>query len=74
MQYQNIFKVIFTKLPKNLKREMLLSDLNFDSMSQILLISELEENYNIIIDPLDLGNLNTISDLILFLDKNLKNK
>ena len=72
MQYINIFKIIFKKLPKDLKEETLLSDLNFDSMSQIVLISELEENYNTIIDPLDLGNLNTISDLILFLDKNLK--
>lgn len=72
MQYENIFKIIFKKLPKDLKGETLLSDLNFDSMSQIVLISELEENYNTIIDPIDLGNLNTISDLILFLDKNLK--
>ena len=71
MQYKNIFKVIFKKLPKDLKNETLLSDLNFDSMSQILLISELEENYNTIIDPSDLGNLNRISDLISFLDKNI---
>lgn len=71
MKYKNIFEIIFKNFPKNVKNETSLGELNFDSMSQILLISELEENYNTIIDPSDLGNLNTISDLILFLDKNL---
>lgn len=71
LKYNNIFKIIFKKLPKDLKKEAFLSDLNFNSLSQITLISELEENYGIIVDPLELGNLNTISDLTLFLDKNL---
>ena len=71
MKYKNIFKLIFKKFPKNVKNETPLSELDFDSMSQIVLIAELEENYDTIIDPSDLGNLNTISDLISFLDKNL---
>jgi acyl carrier protein len=40
-------------------------------MFQIMLISELEGNYGTIIDLSDLENLNTLSDLISFLDKNL---
>lgn len=72
MQYNNIFKVIFKNFSKNLNKETSLGDLDFDSMSQILLISELEENYSTIINPLELKKLNTLSDLISFLDKNLK--
>ena len=71
MKYDNIFNVIFKNYPKDCDEKTLLSELNFDSMSQILLISELEDNYKTIIDPLELGNLEFLSDLILFLDKNI---
>tara|TARA_B100000925_G_C22009710_1_gene475642 strand:- start:5458 stop:5679 length:222 start_codon:yes stop_codon:yes gene_type:complete len=71
MKYNNIFKVIFKNYHKDCDEKTLLSDLNFDSMSQIVLISELEENYDTIIDPLELANLEFLSDLISFLDKNL---
>ena len=74
MKYKKIFKVIFRNLPKDCNPSMLLSELNFDSMAQILLISELEQNYDTIIDPTELGNLLYLSDLILFLDKSIKIK
>ena len=54
MKYKKIFKVIFQKFPDDCDSSILLSDLNFDSMSQILLISELEANYNTIIEPSEL--------------------
>tara|TARA_X000000950_G_C13336860_1_gene426876 strand:- start:242 stop:466 length:225 start_codon:yes stop_codon:yes gene_type:complete len=74
MKYKKIFKVIFQNLPKDCNPSMLLSELNFDSMAQILLISELEGNYDTIIDPSELGNLLYLSDLISFLDKSIKIK
>ena len=74
MKYKKIFKVIFQKFPDDCDQSILLSELNFDSMSQILLISELEENYNTIIEPSELGNLLNLTDLISFLDKSLKIK
>lgn len=74
MKHLNILKIIFKKLPKNCNPSKKLADLNFDSMSQLLLISELDEKHNIIIDPSEIGNLTTLSDLISFLDKTLKDK
>ena len=74
MKHLNILKIIFKNLPKNCNPSKKLADLNFDSMSQLLLISELDEKHNIIIDPSEIGNLRTLSDLISFLDKTLKDK
>lgn len=74
MKYIHIFKVIFKNFPKNCDQSILLGELNFDSMAQILLISELNDNYDIIIDPIELGELIYLSDLISFLDKHLENK
>ena len=71
MKYKNIFKLIFKNFPKNCDQSTLLGDLNFDSMAQILLVSELNDKYDLIIDPIELGELVYISDLISFLDKYL---
>lgn len=74
MKHLNILEIIFKKFPKNCNTSKTLADLNFDSMAQLLLISELDEKYNITIDPSEIGNLVTLSDLILFLDETLKDK
>ncbi|MFT6092626.1 MAG: acyl carrier protein [Pseudohongiellaceae bacterium] len=53
-------------------KDLILSDLVYDSLSLLEIIYELEDKYKVTICPNRLKSLRTISDLVLALDQELK--
>ena len=62
----NILLVDESKIKDNLKR----NDIeNWDSMTHLILISELEANYNITFNDDDIASINTVGDIKKALEK-----
>lgn len=59
----NIFNIDVSEISES----VLLTDIGFDSMAKIILISILEDDHDIVINPDDLEHLSTIVDLDIYI-------
>lgn len=61
----NIFDIDVSEMSES----AILTDIGFDSMAKIILISILEDDHDIVIDPDDLEHLLTIIDLDIYISE-----
>lgn len=69
----NTVKNIISNVVQNKKvnADTRLSSLNLDSMTMVLLASEIEDKYNIGIDPSMIYDLDTVDDIAVFISKEI---
>ena len=49
----------------------LIKDLELESLDLVSLVAEFEEKYNIVVDDKDIKNLQTVNDIVEYLEKNV---
>jgi acyl carrier protein len=71
--YEKVLDLIASQLPvkrENISRESrLLEDLGADSANVMILIMDLEQEFDIIVEDDVLGNIKTVGDIIDYLEK-----
>lgn len=67
LQNVEIINNIFDIDVSEMSESALLTDIGFDSMAKIILISILEDEHDIVIDPDNLEHLSTIIDLDIYI-------
>lgn len=70
MKHQKIiFQVLDLEEDSIINEDDHLSDLGFDSMASIMLITTLEDDFSKEVDPTEIEKLVSVHDLIAFLDE-----
>lgn len=71
----DVIKIIskVTEIPtKKISLESnLIKDLELESLDLVSLVAEFEEKYNIVVDDKDIKNLQTVNDIVEYLEKNV---
>lgn len=71
--YEKVLDLIASQLPvkrENITRESrLLEDLGADSANVMILVMDLEQEFDIIVEDDVLGNIKTVGDIIDYLEK-----
>ena len=49
----------------------LVKDLKLESLDLVSLVAEFEEKYNIVVDDKDIKNLQTVKDIVDYIEKNV---
>lgn len=49
----------------------LVKDLELESLDLVSLVAEFEEKYNIVVDDKDIKNLQTVKDIVDYIEKNV---
>ena len=49
----------------------LVKDLKLESLDLVSLVTEFEEKYNIVVDDKDIKNLQTVKDIVDYIEKNV---
>lgn len=49
----------------------LVKDLKIESLDLVSLVAEFEEKYNIVVDDKDIKNLQTVKDIVDYIEKNV---
>ena len=49
----------------------LVKDLELESLDLVSLVAEFEEKYNIVVDDKDIKNLQTVKDIVAYIEKNV---
>ena len=49
----------------------LVKDLKLESLDLVSLVAEFEEKYNIVVDDKDIKNLQTVKDIVEYIEKNV---
>lgn len=73
--YEKVLDLIASQLPvkrENITRESrLLEDLGADSANVMILVMDLEQEFDIVVEDDVLGNIKTVGDIIDYLEKHV---
>lgn len=73
--YEKVLDLIASQLPvkrENITRESrLLEDLGADSANVMILVMDLEQQFDIVVEDDVLGNIKTVGDIIDYLEKHV---